>query len=142
MNDRQLNILLVGDDEAEIMIVQHAFRKNNVANPFFVAANGVEALAMLRGISGAGNVPDKRRIILLDLGMPETGAIEFLRELQSDHALRHITVLALVTGDEQHSEVDARNLNVAGYIRKPLTLEAFVEITASLNKYWTVCELP
>jgi len=30
----------------------------------------------------------------------------------------------------------------AGYILKPVTLQAFVEITATLDKYWTVNELP
>jgi len=31
---------------------------------------------------------------------------------------------------------------VAGYILKPVTLLAFVELMATLNKYWSVNELP
>jgi CheY-like chemotaxis protein len=70
------------------------------------------------------------------------GGIEFLRELRSDDALKHITVVVLTTSDEERDKVDAYNLNVAGYIVKPVTLGAFVEIMATLNKYWTVNELP
>ncbi|NEP20092.1 MAG: response regulator, partial [Leptolyngbya sp. SIO4C1] len=34
------------------------------------------------------------------------------------------------------------NLNVAGYIVKPVTFPKFVEVMAALNKYWTLCEMP
>ena len=139
---RPLNILLVDDDELDVMNVQRAFKKNRIANPLHVATNGIEALDMLRGTNGRTPVPGDRRLILLDLNMPRMGGIEFLRELRADPALRHITVVVLTTSDEERDKVDAYNLNVAGYIVKPVTLTAFVEIMATLNKYWTVNELP
>ena len=142
MGERQLNILLVEDDELDVMSVRRAFKKNNIANPLLVAGNGVEALAMLRGEDGYERVPKDRRLILLDLNMPKMGGIEFLRELRNDPALRPTTVIVLTTSDEERDKVEAYNLNVAGYILKPITLQAFVEIMAALNKYWTVNELP
>jgi hypothetical protein len=143
---RPLHILLVEDDELDVMNVQRAFRKNNISNPLYVAGNGVEALEMLRG-TGPGTpdrprLPDTRRIILLDLNMPRMGGIEFLRELRADPALAPTTVIVLTTSDEERDKVEAYQLNVAGYILKPVTLQAFVEIMATLNKYWTVSELP
>lgn len=142
--ERPLNILLVEDDELDVMNVQRAFKKNNITNPLYVAGNGLEALDMLRGKPNeAGQtIPHDRRIILLDLNMPKMGGIEFLRELRADPELRAITVIVLTTSDEERDKVDAYNLNVAGYILKPVTLPAFVEIMATLNKYWTVSELP
>ena len=143
MHERALHILLVEDDELDVMNVQRAFRKNNIANPLYVASNGIEALEMLRGRDGnKPAVPEDRRLILLDLNMPRMGGIEFLRELRADPRLRHITVVVLTTSDEERDKVDAYHLNVAGYILKPVTLSAFVEIMATLNKYWTVNELP
>ena len=144
MAERELNILLVEDDELDVMNVQRAFKKNNIRNPLFVAGNGIEALEMLRGAGpGLGpHVPPNRRIILLDLNMPKMGGIEFLRELRKDPDLRPLTVIVLTTSDEERDKVEAYKLNVAGYILKPVTLQAFVEIMATLNKYWTVNELP
>lgn len=142
MDDRSLNILLVEDDELDVMNVQRAFKKNNIRNPLYVAGNGLEALAMLRGEGSGPHVPGTRRIILLDLNMPKMGGIEFLRELRNDPALRALTVIVLTTSDEERDKVDAYKLNVAGYILKPVTLQAFVEVMATLNKYWTVNELP
>jgi CheY-like chemotaxis protein len=141
MDDRRLNILLVEDDELDVMNVQRAFRKNNVVNPLYVAGNGIDALAMLRG-QKEPTVPRERRLILLDLNMPKMGGIEFLRELRADSELRATTVVVLTTSDEERDKVKAYDLNVAGYILKPVTVAAFVEIMATLNKYWSVNELP
>ena len=138
MEDRRLNILLVEDDELDVMNVQRAFKKNNVINPLHTAGNGLEALEMLRG----DGIPKDRRLILLDLNMPKMGGIEFLKELRADPELRHISVVVLTTSDEERDKVKAYDLNVAGYIPKPVTLAAFVEIMAALNKYWSVNELP
>lgn len=143
LEHRPLNILLVEDDELDVMNVQRAFKKNNISNPLFVAGNGIEALEMLRGGNGnAAVIPSIRRIILLDLNMPKMGGIEFLRELRADPKLSPTTVIVLTTSDEERDKVEAYKLNVAGYILKPVTLAAFIEIMATLNKYWTVSELP
>ena len=142
MQERLLNILLVEDDELDVMNVQRAFKKNNITNPLFTAGNGLEALDRLRGKGEPPHVPPTRRIILLDLNMPKMGGIEFLRELRKDPELSATTVIVLTTSDEERDKVEAYKLNVAGYILKPVTLQAFVEIMATLNKYWTVSELP
>jgi CheY-like chemotaxis protein len=142
VSERALTILLVEDDQLDVMNVQRAFKKNNISNPLFVAGNGIEALEMLRGQGPGPHVPPHRRIVLLDLNMPKMGGIEFLRELRKDPELSALTVIILTTSDEDRDKVEAYKLNVAGYILKPVTLQAFVEIMATLNKYWTVNELP
>lgn len=140
--ERMLNVLLVEDDDLDVMNVQRAFKKNNIRNPLSVAGNGEEALCMLRGTNGYPKIPEERRIILLDLNMPKMGGIEFLHQLRADPELRMLTVIVLTTSDEERDKVDAYKLNVAGYILKPVTLQAFIETMATLNKYWTVSELP
>ena len=136
--DRQLNILLVEDDEVDVMNVQRAFKKNNIANPLFLASNGLEGLDLLRG----NTIPRDRRIILLDLNMPKMNGIEFLRELRRDPALNLTPVIVLTTSNDERDRIEAYNLNVAGYILKPVTLTNFCEVMAALNKYWALVELP
>lgn len=138
---KMLHILLVDDDEVDVMNVKRAFRKNNIINPLFVASNGVEALDMLRG-TGATPMPDERRLVLLDLNMPRMSGLEFLREIRNDAVLHALTVIVLTTSDDERDKVEAYNLNVAGYILKPVTFGAFVEAIATLNKYWAINELP
>ncbi len=138
MTEKALNILLVEDDQVDVMNVKRAFEKNRITNPLFVAANGLEALEMLR----AGSVPADRRIVLLDLNMPKMSGLEFLRELRSDPELQSTVVIVLTTSNDERDKIDAYNLNVAGYLLKPVTFINFVEVMAALNKYWTLVELP
>lgn len=141
MDEKLLHILLVDDDEVDVMNVQRAFKKNNIVNPLYVANNGLEALDMLRG-QGVQAIPGTRRLILLDLNMPKMNGLEFLRNLREDPQLRPLTVVVLTTSDDERDRIEAYNLNVAGYILKPVTFTAFVEAMATLNKYWTINELP
>jgi CheY-like chemotaxis protein len=136
--DRMLNILLVEDDEVDVMNVRRAFKKNNICNPLFVAGNGLEGLEMLR----SDELPRDRRLVLLDLNMPKMNGIEFLRELRADPELKSVPVVVLTTSDDERDRVEAYNLNVAGYILKPVTLTNFVEAMATLNKYWSLVEMP
>lgn len=138
-----INILLVEDDEVDVMNVRRAFKKINITNPVYVATNGIEGLSMLRSNNNEPpQVPTARRLILLDLNMPKMGGIEFLLELRSDPKLRPTPVVVMTTSNQDQDRVEAYNLNVAGYILKPVTFSNFVELMATLNKYWTLCEMP
>lgn len=138
-----INVLLVEDDEVDVMNVKRAFKKNNITNPLFVACNGIEALKMLRSNNNGEPpiVPATRRLILLDLNMPRMGGIEFLQSLRSDPNLKSIPVVVLTTSNQDQDRVEAYQLNVAGYILKPVTFSNFVETMATLNNYWTLCQL-
>ncbi|AUX47779.1 chemotaxis protein CheY [Sorangium cellulosum] len=138
VEEKLLNILLVEDDEVDVMNVRRAFKRNNISNPLWVAGNGVEALELLR----SGVIPVERRLILLDLNMPKMNGIEFLRELRADPDLVATSVVVLTTSNDDRDKVGAFNLNVAGYLLKPVTFLSFVELMAALNKYWRLVELP
>lgn len=133
-----MHILLVEDDEVDVMNVRRAFERNKIANPIYVAENGLEGLRMLRD----GTVPRGRRLVLLDLNMPRMNGIEFLREVRQDPELSGVSVVVLTTSNEERDKVDAYKLNVAGYLLKPVTFINFVELTSALNKYWTLVEMP
>jgi len=136
-DDKLINILLVDDDVVDVKNVERALRKNNVANPLFVAANGLEALDMLR----KGTVPGPRRLVLLDLNMPKMNGIEFLQEIRKDPELATLSVVVLTTSNDDRDRVAAYSHNVAGYLLKPVTFASFVELMAALNKYWSLVEL-
>jgi CheY-like chemotaxis protein len=138
MDKRELHILLVDDDEVDVMNVQRAFQKNRLTNPIHVAANGLEALEKLRD----GSIASPRRLVLLDLNMPKMNGIEFLRALRADAELQSTSVVVLTTSNEERDKVEAYRLNVAGYLLKPVTFTNFIDVMATLNKYWTLVEMP
>jgi CheY-like chemotaxis protein len=91
---------------------------------------------------GTPLIPSSRRLILLDLNMPKMGGIEFLHELRADPDLKMTPVIVLTTSNQDRDRVEAYQLNVAGYILKPVTFANFAEAMSTLNKYWMLCELP
>jgi CheY-like chemotaxis protein len=129
--------LLVEDDAVDVMNVRRAFAKNKLTNPIHEAKNGIEALDILR----KGRLPP-RHLVLLDLNMPRMNGIEFLRELRADPELQNTSVVVLTTSNEERDKVEAYKLNVAGYLLKPVTFPSFVDLMATLNKYWTLVEMP
>jgi CheY-like chemotaxis protein len=137
MDSRELHVLLVDDDEVDVMNVRRAFEKNHITNPLHVATNGLEALERLRD----GSI-GPRRIVLLDLNMPKMNGIEFLTAVRADPALQPTSVVVLTTSNEERDKVEAYKKNVAGYLLKPVTFAKFVDVMATLNKYWTLVELP
>jgi CheY-like chemotaxis protein len=143
MNKKMVNILLVEDDEVDVMNVKRAFSKHGITNPLYVASNGLEALAMLRGHDGQPPaVPQGRRLILLDLNMPKMGGIEFLHALRADPDLGLTPVVVLTTSNQDRDRVEAYRFSVAGYLVKPVTFRDFSEMVVTLNLYWTLSEMP
>jgi len=124
------------------MNVQRAFKKNNIQNPLYLAKNGLEGLAMLRGTDGQEMIRPRPQIILLDLNMPQMNGLEFLKELRSDPELKSISVFVMTTSKDDKDRFEAYNLNVAGYIIKPVSFEKFVEAVSILDSYWKLCEQP
>lgn len=135
---RRLNILLVEDDSVDVMTVVRAFKEVQFGNPIHHAEDGVVALERLR----AGEIDLDKLLILLDLNMPRMNGMEFLRELRADPALKHLPVVVLTTSNNDRDRIDAYDLNVAGYLVKPVTFEGFIKVIAALRTYWTYVELP
>ncbi len=139
---QQLNILLVEDDEVDVMNVQRALKKNDSDSTLYRAANGLEALAMLRTNSHIATEDNSRLLILLDLNMPKMGGLEFLKELRADPALNKLPVVILTTSMQDNDLATAYQYNVAGYLIKPITFSSFVEMIDVLTRYWSMSEMP
>ncbi|MGO9832406.1 MAG: response regulator [Myxococcaceae bacterium] len=138
MTGKPVNIVLVEDDDVDVINVQRAFERANIRAPVFRAADGVEALAILRDPS----TPAERRLVLLDLNLPRMNGIEFLRALRGDELLRRTPVIVLTTSNDEHDKLQAFELNVAGYLLKPVTFGSFVDLMSALDRFWTLAEMP
>jgi len=109
-----------------------------MSNPLHIAKNGLEALDMLTN----GKLNPLPKIILLDINMPKMGGIEFLQELRKNPELKSLSVFVMTTSNEESDIVAAYDLNVAGYILKPIAFESFVNTVSVLGHYWQLCVLP
>lgn len=140
VNGNVVSIMLVEDDEVDVMNLKRAFKKNSITNPLYLAGNGLEALELLRKC-GTDDMP-LPRIILLDLNMPKMNGIEFLKELRKDEDLHRLSVFVMTTSNKDNDIIEAYNLNVAGYILKPLSMDKFMSAVGALSNYWQLMEFP
>jgi CheY-like chemotaxis protein len=135
---RQVNILLVEDDELDIMNVRRAFRDAPNIGSITVARDGVEALKLLRG----GNLPLNRLLVLLDLRMPRMNGLEFLQHIRHDGVLNLLPVVILTTSNDSADLARAYQLHVAGYLLKPVSLTQFRDCMQRLQQYFCHVEFP
>ena len=132
-------ILLIDDNPDDNFYHERVINKCNAAENVLAKTSGMEALDFLKSKSDADSPPE---LILLDINMPKMNGIEFLTELRADPQLKQTPVVILTTSSEDRDRVDAYNLNVAGYLLKPITFSTFVETMVALNQYWALCEMP
>ncbi|WP_162052855.1 response regulator [Pontibacter pamirensis] len=135
MSDKVVNILLVEDDYLDIMNVERELSKISVSLPLLVARNGREALNMLRGTEGAERISPAPSVILLDINMPKMNGLEFLAEMRREPEFSHIPVFIMTTSNEDIDRMAAQQLNVTGYIVKPLTFDSFEKSHSSLDSF-------
>lgn len=137
MSSEERPILLVEDDEIDIMTVRRAVKSLSISNPLHVTNNGEEALEYLE--ENANALPG---IIILDINMPRMNGIEFLNIIKKDHRFLRIPVVVLTTSKEHQDRYESFNLNVAGYMIKPVIFDDFVKVIDIIHKYWSTSRHP
>ena len=68
--------------------------------------------------------------------------LEFLTEVRKTESLKHISVVILTTSKEEKDRNRAYELNVAGYMVKPVDYSNFLETMDSIFNYWSLSEFP
>ncbi|WP_163991837.1 response regulator [Pyxidicoccus caerfyrddinensis] len=120
-----LQTLLVVDDDLDIRdALQDVFELEGYA--VLLAADGLEALAQLR------QVETPPGLILLDLMMPRMDGFAFREALRHDAALSDIPVL--VASADLDIKGAAEELDVAGWLRKPLDLSELLSAVKRLSQ--------
>ena len=106
MNDNAVDLLLVEDNQQDVKLALHAFKKHHLANRIQVARDGVEALEYLFGTGAfAGrDVTLRPRVVLLDLKLPLISGIEVLEHIGNAEARRMLEMLAAGQGETPLTE--------------------------------------
>jgi len=139
---RPVEILLVEDSSADILITREAFEQARILNTMHVAEDGVQAMQFLHkeGEYGASPDPD---LILLDLNLPRKNGLEVLAEIKADPKLKTIPVAILTTSSAEQDIIESYGLHANCYIVKPVQFENFVEAIQQINRFWfTIVTLP
>jgi CheY-like chemotaxis protein len=133
-------ILVADDDSGDVLLLQRAFRKANLANPLHVVPDGEAAIEYLAGAGPYSNRDDHPLpvLLLLDLKMPRKSGFEVLEWIRSQPGLRRLRVVIL-SSSGQSADVDrAHDLGANSYLVKPPTFADLVAMVENLGAYWMI----
>jgi two-component system, chemotaxis family, response regulator Rcp1 len=137
-----IEILLVEDSPSDVDLTREALEDTKVHNNLSIVGDGVEALAFLRREGRYADAPHPD-LILLDLNLPKKDGREVLAEIKSDPELRRIPVVVLTTSEAEQDIVESYNLHANCYVKKPVDLDAFIQVVRSIDNFWlAIVKLP
>jgi len=135
-------ILLVDDNEADVRLLQEAFREVDASIHVHVANDGVEAVAFLEQEGDHADAP-RPDLILLDLNMPKMDGREVLARIKGDERFRQIPTLVLTISDADVDVAKIYHLQANGYLVKPVEWDEFVRLVTRIRDFWlTTVKLP
>jgi two-component system response regulator len=137
-------ILLVEDNQYDVEMVLHTFKKQNITNRIHVVRDGAEALDFIFGTGKFSGLKflGQPKLILLDLKLPKVDGIEVLRRIRGDPATRLIPVVVLTSSKENRDIEQCYALGVNSYIVKPVDFEQFSNAVREIGLYWMLFNQP
>jgi len=139
---RNLDVLLIEDNPAQILVLQEILEESGVAMNLRVIDDGDAALAALRERSEQGkrSRPD---LIMLDLNLPGKDGRQILKEIKGDYDLQLIPVIILSTSQADDDIRECYRLGANCYIIKPVDLDQFISMIRAVESFWChTAELP
>lgn len=137
-----IEILLVEDNPGDVRLVKEVFKDAKICNNMQVAADGEQAMLILRKESEYANRkrPD---MILLDLNLPRKDGREVLTDIKEDDDLKRIPVVILTTSKAREDLIETYNNHANCYITKPVDLDQFIRVVKSIEDFWlSIVKLP
>jgi len=136
-----IEILLVEDNQADVVLTKRALKSGKVLHHLHVATDGEAALAFLHDVEyGKAPRPD---LVLLDLNLPKVNGREVLEKIKSNEALASIPVVILTTSKADEDVMRAYELHANSFITKPVDWPQFMNVIRHIEEYWfTLVKLP
>ena len=102
-----------------------------------IARDGREALDYL--LNDANDLP---RLVLLDLGLPDTDGLEVLRRIR-EHERTSLSPVVILTSSSSPDDVAAGyRCGANSYVRKPVDFDQFAGPVREIGSYWLVVNEP
>lgn len=139
---KEIDILLVEDNEGDIVLTMEALDDARILNKVYVKRDGAEALDFLYSMidNNTSELPD---LILLDINLPKIDGKEVLHKIKTHPTLKKIPVVMLTTSSSEVDILESYNNHANCYIIKPVDLNKFFNIVKAIENFWvTIVKLP
>lgn len=132
---RPMEILLVEDSLTAARLTIGALRNGGIEHRLTWLSDGDDAVAFLRRDGKYARAPHPD-LVLLDLMLPGRDGREVLADLRSNPETSQTPVI-IMTGTVDAPAAEAiEHLNVEGFLKKPVDLNAFLSLVEKLKDFW------
>jgi CheY-like chemotaxis protein len=119
-------IVMVDDNEGDLYIAQHCYRRSKLTNPWLTFPSGPALVAYLGKVK-AGEAP-MPALVLLDINMPQMNGHEVLESVRSDSYFAQLPIFCMLTSSsDPRDEQRARRLGASGFMTKPANMKDYVD---------------
>ncbi len=131
-------ILYAEDDENDVFLMQHAFRKAGIGNPLQILTDGQSAIDYLDGKNGFENRKQFPfpKLVLLDLKLPVLSGLDVLKWIRTSPSCCTLPVI-MITSSNQDSDIHrAYILGVNSYLVKPGKPDELLAMVNTIKDFW------
>ena len=125
---KELNILLIEDDNDDIELIQDALSDNNVSNKMQVIKDGGSVAGYLEKPAG---VPD---IIVMDFNLPKVHGRDILKNIKRTTQFKNVPIVILTTSSSQNDIDYSYKEGASRYLIKPTTTEGFRDVVKVIQE--------
>jgi CheY-like chemotaxis protein len=129
------NILLVDNCKKDIDNIKKAFAENCIHFNLNITENDSEAWLLLQGKNKLSPTP---KIMLIDINEQGIDGLNLIRKIRKDPFLKSILIYVITSSNNDTNKLAALDLNVAGYLHKPVEDEKWFSFFSTLNDYWSI----
>ncbi|WP_331581892.1 response regulator [Flavobacterium sp.] len=128
---------MVDNNKIDVVSTKNAFSTLGIATTLHFAESENEAWSLLQGDHKISPTPKN---ILIDINENGLSGLNLLYNIRRHPDLKSILVFVITKANDDENKVAALNLNIAGYIRKPIESENNIDFFSILNDYWNIIE--
>jgi len=132
---KEVQILLVEDNEGDIVLTLEALKEAKVLNSVQVVKDGEAALQYIRK-EGRYKNTETPGLILLDINLPKVNGMEVLKEIKKNVDLMIIPVVMLTTSDSEKDIREAYQHHANCFITKPVDYQKFIDVVHTIKDFW------
>lgn len=130
-----LDILLVEDNRADVVLLKKAFEEVQLDHCIHVAVNGDQAMAFLNQLSPFADAP-RPSLILLDLNLPGKDGREVLSEVKTNDQLKRIPVIVLTSSRSDSDVHDCYGAHANAFVTKAQNFDELVVLVRQIGDFW------
>jgi CheY-like chemotaxis protein len=138
MDQKKLPIIYADDNPYDIELFLEVFTDLGMDYPVVVLRDGQEVLDHLaqktNAEAGAALSPEA---ILLDIKMPKINGLEVLKKIRAQPEFDQVPIIMITSSEMAKDITTCYEFGANAYVIKPIDFDDFVDLIASLSRFWT-----